>query len=126
MVPFYQPEAAYEVFMRALTNRDIATGKVNVLESAKEGKSPYMTKGRDNAWWIKSEVLSPPAPECYIREPGTCTQEQWEGISNGSAVIKDGIMVGWEDGREVVDREDERVKSMKIIGALKNGQVPLE
>ncbi len=44
MVPSYQPEAAYEIFMRALKGRDIATGTIDLQQVSKSGEE-YSTKG---------------------------------------------------------------------------------
>ncbi|PYH42005.1 putative carboxypeptidase S1 [Aspergillus saccharolyticus JOP 1030-1] len=89
-VPAYQPQTAYEIFNRALFNRDLATGKVSTV------KTPdYKSQGLDSTWMIKNTPPAPPEPECYVLAlQETCTEEQIESVVNGSAVIKDYIVVG--------------------------------
>lgn len=60
MVPSYQPEAAYRIFMRALTHKDIATGEVDLNEYASTHDVQYATTGPSDTWWMKSDVLSQP------------------------------------------------------------------
>lgn len=104
LVPSYQPEAAYEIFMRALGGRDIATG----TEVVRDG---YATKGPSDAWWMKSEVLPAPKGECYVLAPETCTDEQQKWLEDGSAIVKNYILVGREEG--------------KTTGAGGQNQIPL-
>ncbi|KAL5342909.1 Alpha/Beta hydrolase protein [Aspergillus crustosus] len=88
-VPAYQPETAYEIFHRAIFNRDIATGKVS---TAKNGT--YSTKGPSSTFNITNTVPDSPAPTCYILSLGSyCTPEQIESVVNGTALIKDYIVV---------------------------------
>ena len=68
MVPSYQPETAYQIFMRAMFNKDVATG-------AKDISDDYSTEGPASTWHIKNEVMPAPEPECYILYPDTCTEE---------------------------------------------------
>ena len=56
MVPSYQPEASYEIFMRALLGNDIATGTVDLQEVAARGEQ-YATEGPGDTWWMKNDVL---------------------------------------------------------------------
>lgn len=95
-------------------NRDIATGMVDTLESV-----DHETKGPDNTWWMQSEVLPAPEPECYVLSPSTCTEQQREYLRDGSAVVKDWILVGRENGTSSTpDAVYERVKA--------DWQAPLE
>jgi len=112
MVPSYQPETAYQVFMRALSNKDIATGKVDLTDD-------YATKGPSSTTHIMNDVISPPEPECYIWEPGTCTKEQWETVANGTAIVRDWIVVGVEgDSKRQRTGSDDLTNggSQKILG----------
>ena len=93
MVPSYQPETAYQVFMRVMVNKDIATGKAALSDD-------YSTDGPSSTWHIKNEVFPAPDPECYILNPGTCTEEQYSMVKNNTAIIKDYIVVGKEDAGE--------------------------
>lgn len=99
LVPSYQPQAAYEIFMRALFNRDIATGTVDLLS----GEGVYATNGTRDTWWSLSDVLPQPEPECYIFSPGTCSKEQREWLRDGTAVVKDFIVIGVEKKEEEED-----------------------
>lgn len=82
-VPFYQPETAYQVFMRALFGRDISTGKVEV------NPSNYTTVGPANTYNITNKPLeAQPLQFCYTQDmSGSCTDEQVATIQNGSATI---------------------------------------
>jgi hypothetical protein len=95
-VPAYQPEASYQIFMRALAGKDIATGTIDVQEAAARGEQ-YATKGPGDTWWMKNEVLPPPAHECYILEMGRCTEEEKSWVFNGTAIVTDWIVTGHND-----------------------------
>lgn len=89
MVPSYQPETAYEIFMRTMFNRDIATGQ-------KKMNDDYSTGGPASTFHIKNDVLPAPEPECYILTPfWTCTDEQYATVKNNTAVVKDYKVVGY-------------------------------
>ncbi|MCJ1390327.1 hypothetical protein MMC18_003186 [Xylographa bjoerkii] len=88
MVPSYQPETAYEIFMRTMFNRDVATGQIHVEDD-------YSTVGPRSTFHIKNDVLPAPKPECYILAPlWTCTDEQYAMVKNNTAVVKDYKVVG--------------------------------
>ncbi|GLI79427.1 hypothetical protein PoHVEF18_007762 [Penicillium ochrochloron] len=88
-VPAYQPQTAYEIFHRALFNRDLATGKI---DTARNGS--YSTKGPASTWHIKNQVPESPEPVCYILAlEATCTEDQIASVMNGTAVIKDYVVV---------------------------------
>jgi hypothetical protein len=89
MVPAYQPETAYRVFMRAMFNKDIATG-------AKDLKNDTITSGKVSAWNNLNEVLPAPEPVCYIRRniSATCPPEQVSWLRDGTAIVKDWIVIG--------------------------------
>lgn len=90
LVPSYQPEAAYEIFMRAILGKDIATGEVKVTDD-------YQTEGPPDTWWMKSEVLPAPKGQCYVMAPSTCSKEEKEWLGDGTAIVKNWIVVGRED-----------------------------
>jgi carboxypeptidase D len=88
-VPAYQPQTAYEIFHRALFNRDLATGKIDTARN-----ESYSTKGPASTWHIKNEVPESPGPVCYILAlEATCTEDQIASVVNGTAVIKDYVVV---------------------------------
>ena len=95
MVPSYQPEAAYRIFMRAITGRDIATGSIDLRDFANSGEQ-YSTHGPDDTWWMKSDILPSPPRECYVLDIQRCNDEEKEAIRDGTAIVKDWIVVGRE------------------------------
>ena len=112
MVPSYQPETAYKVFMRAMFNKDIATGTVDLGDD-------LATEGPASTWHRLNDPLPPPEDRCYIRELGlpTCTDEEKEWLRDGSAIIKDWILVGREGKASEQD-------AFLVVGDAK--QQPLE
>lgn len=112
MVPAYQPEAAYEVFMRAMTNRDIATGQINLGKGTEEGRQEYRTEGRKSAWrGVDSDVLDRATEEqCYLLMPdSTCSAETWKGVREGRKAIRNWLVVG--------DVHDDEQKLAAVGGA---------
>jgi hypothetical protein len=87
-VPAYQPETAYKIFQRALFNMDIATGKISTANNPE-----YATKGRKDVFDIKNEPIQDPGAQCYVLDQGQCTSEQWASVMNGTALIKNWIVV---------------------------------
>ncbi len=88
-VPSYQPETAYRIFMRALFNRDIATGEVNTVSG-----DPYQTYGPASSWQFKNQ--DPPEFQqfCYVLDPtALCTEDQIMAVENGTAQIVNYIVV---------------------------------
>ena len=87
-VPSYAHEAAYDIFNRALFNRDVATGKVDTV------KHPdYHTEGPSDTFHIRNEIPPPYEEFCYVLDPSTCTDAQVEALRDGSAVIENLIVV---------------------------------
>jgi hypothetical protein len=86
-VPAYQPQAAYEIFNRAMNNFDIATGKSSTAQP-KGAPNVYSSTGPPGTWDIKLQADPQPAQECYILAPQTCTDDQLESALNGTAVFK--------------------------------------
>nr|POE78600.1 carboxypeptidase s1 like b [Quercus suber] len=114
LVPSYQPEAAYEIFMRALRGKDIATGTLSTGRFSTEHGVEYSTEGPSDTWWMRSDVLPAPERECYIFDTGRCSKAEKEWIMDGSAIIKDWIVIGRE-GQAVDDLSTEhRIKSAGI------------
>jgi carboxypeptidase D len=88
-VPAYQPETSFAIFNRSLSNLDIATGQISTVENA-----TYATEGPSSTWDVKNEV--PPMPEstCYVLALwATCTDDEVEAITNGTALIEDYILI---------------------------------
>ncbi len=85
-VPAYQPVAAYEIFMRATFDRDIATGLIPVTDA-------LTTIGPKDTWHIKNAPPSKPTPRCNILKPNSCSPEIWEKVMAGDVVVKDYFVV---------------------------------
>ena len=100
MVPSYQPLAAYEIFMRATFDRDIATGLSSVTDD-------LVTRGPRDIFHIKNQVLPAPEPRCYVLDRRTCSPDVWDTVAKGKAVIKDHYVVGQisEDTYDLGDGE---------------------
>ena len=105
MVPSYQPEASLAIFQRALFNRDIATGTVDLAA----GGWNYSSEGPASTWRVLNDVLPAPEPVCYVLEPASCTEEVWGAVREGRAVVREWVVVGveeeegggWGDGVQV-------------------------
>jgi hypothetical protein len=75
--------------MRAMTNRDIATGNQSTTEN-----HTYSTTGPSSTWQIKNEVPDPPAPTCYVRALlATCTDDQIAAVLEETALVHDWIVI---------------------------------
>lgn len=75
--------------MRALTNRDIATGTISTTDN-----ETYSSTGTSSTWQFKNTVPDSPAPTCYVRALlSTCTDDQVAAVVNGTALIHDWIVI---------------------------------
>ncbi|OQO07553.1 hypothetical protein B0A48_07250 [Cryoendolithus antarcticus] len=84
-VPTYQPQTAYEIFNRVLSNRDVATGKIN---TAKNGK--YSTAGPSDSLAFRNKAPERPVQYCYTAWLGdTCDEEHVGALLNGTATVCD-------------------------------------
>ena len=86
--PAYQPETAYEIFMRVLFNKDVASGTVDTLVNP-----DYSTTGPASSWNFTTPGPQQPAQFCYTLDTGTCLPNQIAALRNGSALIKNYILV---------------------------------
>ena len=80
--------------MRATFNKDIKTGNFEVNDG-------YSTVGPTSVFHIKNEVPEWPESSCYILSPGTCTEEQYEQVLNGTVLIKDFVVVEYDVRQDV-------------------------
>ena len=88
-VPSYQPETAYEIFRRALFNLDIATGEVSTARNP-----DYATTGPADTWSVKQEAPESEPAFCYTYALGsTCSDEQFESVVDGTAIVRDYILI---------------------------------
>lgn len=88
-VPSYQPVAAYDIFMRATFNRDIATGLLPISDE-------LTTSGPKDTWHIKNIPPERPEPRCYILKPETCPPNVWAEVEAGLALVKDWFVIEGE------------------------------
>ena len=105
-VPSYQPETAYKIFMRSLLGQDIATGSIDLSLAEAKGVH-YSTHGPSDTWWKKNDVLPSPPHECYIWDMGRCTEDEVKAVLAGTAIVKDWIVVGIEEGDLAADLRPE-------------------
>jgi len=75
------------IFQRVIFDKDGTTGKLSALGNEYRG-----TKGPSNVADIKNEVPKAPLPY-YDLSPDTCTNEQWESVLDGTALIKEWIVM---------------------------------
>lgn len=95
--PIYQPSTAFNLFSRTIQGLDVATGLEKIT-------SDYSTTGPSSASQIRvtdgSKEANPPTrPECYVMLGSlaeTCSSEQIAAIVDGSAIVKDYIVVSPE------------------------------
>ncbi|KAK0617651.1 putative lysosomal protective protein precursor [Immersiella caudata] len=94
-VPSYQPEAAYTAFMRAMFNRDIATGLVPETDE-------LQTVGLSDIRGVMNREIPKSMKErCYVLKRKTCEEEEWGGV-NGTAVVR-----SWVVGFDTTDKKSE-------------------
>ncbi|KAL6851150.1 hypothetical protein ACO1O0_008278 [Amphichorda felina] len=97
MVPSYQPEAAYEHFVRATFHVDIGTGTRPVTDD-------LITEGEAQDPWVKQPPPEFPEPRCYVLQPSSCTEDVWERVAAGKATVRDYYVVDLgedkDDGEE--------------------------
>lgn len=74
-----------------MASRDIATGKEWLID---DYPSTYGTKGPHSSFGIKNVMPEPAEPVCYTLDMSTtCTERQKEALLNGTAVIRDFVVV---------------------------------
>jgi hypothetical protein len=94
-VPYYQPQTAYKIFHRATFHKDISSGLVPLLSTL----TPYSSKGPDSSSGFKNTMPVDPKKVCYTYSAyNTCTEEQMERLGNGTAIVRDWVVVGYEEG----------------------------
>lgn len=87
-VAAYQPEVVFNIFERAMSGKDIATGK-------EEEDEDYETEGPVDSFVIKNQVPEKPLvePACLVYAPAsTCTEEQVLALMNGTAKVDDFVV----------------------------------
>ncbi|KFA55265.1 hypothetical protein S40293_04966 [Stachybotrys chartarum IBT 40293] len=89
-VPSYQPEASYDVFMRATFGRDVATGLLPVTDG-------LVTAGPRDTWHVKNDPPQTATPRCYILNPSSCEPEVWDKVWRGEVTVEDWVVVGVDE-----------------------------
>lgn len=83
---YYQPETVYRIFDRAMSGRDVGTG-----EEAEEG---YSSEGPETVFDVRHELPESREIVCYLYDaPLTCTPNQLKALEEGTAVVKDFVVV---------------------------------
>ncbi|KAH7359954.1 carboxypeptidase-like protein S1 [Pyrenochaeta sp. MPI-SDFR-AT-0127] len=90
-IPAYQPETAYQIFTRALFNRDIATGKESTAGT--EESNTYKSSGRSDPNVQRELDTSEKLTYCYTYAAESCYDWQIQAILNGTAEICEWIFV---------------------------------
>jgi len=84
-----QPETVYRILERSLRNVDIPTGKVRVGEGC-----DYQTQGPLDSWSWRNILPDSPPPVCTTWDISvTCTDDQVDALTNGTAVILNDLVV---------------------------------
>lgn len=97
----YQPETSFRIFDRTMSRTDVATGKVNL------SKKKYATKGPWNIFSVKNAIPEPRLSVCYLLSvPYTCTAEQYGALVEGTATVKNWVVIepGGSTGAECAQR----------------------
>ncbi|KAK5698232.1 hypothetical protein LTR97_007193 [Elasticomyces elasticus] len=93
----FQPEANFRIFNRALFNKDVATGNSTVNDE-------YSTSGAASVYSVKNflPANSTLTPVCVLWNVApSCTEEQFEALMNGTAIMEDYIVIS-PDGSDGV------------------------
>lgn len=100
---FYQPETVYQLFMRAMFNNDLATGKEDLTKN-----KAYMTEGPTNSWNWTNTLPDPPENECNLwAVPLTCNADQAMALALGNATISEFQIVSSPGGQPVLPPQDD-------------------
>ncbi|KAE9375155.1 carboxypeptidase S1 [Stipitochalara longipes BDJ] len=92
LVPAFQPETAYRIFMRTIHDQDVATGSLSLSDGC--GNENYTTQGPSSILDVKNELPASLPTQCYLWQlTTTCTANQIEAVENGTAVVKDYLVI---------------------------------
>lgn len=85
----YQPETMSKVFERAMSRRDVATGEIDLTKN-----QDYSSQGPLSVRNVTNELPEANVNICYVLEAShTCTPKQLLALGDGSAVVKDWVVV---------------------------------
>ena len=91
-------------------NKDIATGVIPMFDHS-------TTIGPSSTFHVKNKVPERPEPKCYILATATCTPEQYATVLNGTAIVKDFMVVGKID-KDMV--RDSKQQVLSVEGQLEH------
>lgn len=74
--------------MRSLFNFDIATGNTSTTKNPQ-----HSTKGPSNVYNITNKPVTFGGAQCYVLDSAQCTPEQWKTVVNGTALVRNWIVV---------------------------------
>lgn len=96
---YYQPETVYRIFDRAMSGRDVGTGK-----EASEG---YSSEGPETVFDVRHELPESREIVCYLYDVQlTCAPNQIRALEEGTAIVKDFVVVEPKPVRDGEDGED--------------------
>ena len=72
----------------SLFNFDIATGNVSTAQNPS-----YASEGPVDVYNITNEPVQLGGSQCYVLDRDQCTNDQWKSVMDGTALIKDWIVV---------------------------------
>jgi hypothetical protein len=85
----FQPETVSRIFDRVMFDKDVATGSIDITANIS-----YRSTGPESSFDIKNELVPSPKNECYVWDAvNTCTNDELLALANGTAVVKDFILV---------------------------------
>lgn len=83
----YQPETVYRIFMRAMFDKDIATGQKDLGGHA---GSDYISKGPQSSWGWSETLPGIPPEECSLwNMVPSCDEAQKVAVAAGNATINE-------------------------------------
>jgi hypothetical protein len=84
----FQPETVSKIFDRVMFDRDIATGGIDTLDGS------YSSTGPESSFGIKNKLPPSPKSQCYVWDAvNTCTADELKALADGTAIVKDFILV---------------------------------
>lgn len=90
-MPYYKSKATHALFTRAASNKDVPSGSQDASSFSSEGPN-----------CVRNITAAPEGNEggafCYIMNAplvaGQCSEAQLTGLADGTAVVKDFVVVG--------------------------------
>jgi hypothetical protein len=87
----YQPETVSKIFDRVMFDKDVATGSIDTSGTV---LLEYSSTGPQSSFGIKNILPEGPKNECYLwNVVVTCTEEEMVALRDGTAVVKDFVLV---------------------------------